>query len=191
MSLHKKEGQTEEAARLVFEVKSSLLSGAGDGLFARREIQRGEWFPIRHSPPTFSLSKDPYVENLPIYLPKGVDMESPCVFNGSILTLREISTLPAFSILSSPLTKEMYVHASRATSLFMKANDFAYETAPRRYSLRSSAEQYARRAAQNKLELVLNIVDGPIDPWVAVHVMQSVKQGEEVGITYGHEYALS
>ena len=191
MPLHEKEGQTEEAARLVFEVKPSLLSGAGDGLFARRDIQRGEWFPIRHSAPSFALSEDPYVENLPIYLQRSVDMESPCVLNGSILTLREISTLPAFSTLSSPLTKEMYVHSSRATSLFMKANDFAYETAPRRYSLRSSAEQYARRAAQNKLECVLNIADGSIAPGVAVHVMQDVKKGEEVGITYGYEYALS
>ena len=73
-----------------------------------------------------------------------------------------------------------FVHLKRTASILMKANDLAW-------SPNASLDDYLSRRDRNGLDLVLTF-EGSRSVGVGVCVNQPLRQGDEVGVTYGHDY---
>lgn len=156
-----------------FVVKKSILPGAGSGLFSKDKIEKDTLFPVKHSPPRSKADPAEGYESMPIFLPSNVDMDSPCVVDGILTTLREA---PIQNV------KEQFVHARRSGCIMMMANDLAWKT-------NRSHRKYWGETKKNKLELILNFAENSVS--VSIYANQHIGDGEEVGITYGYDYWTS
>ena len=73
---------------MAFEVRASRVKGAGDGLFAKRDLAAGELFAVPHSRRRFSATCTPDKESLSFSVAEDVDPEGACCRLGVLTTYR-------------------------------------------------------------------------------------------------------
>ncbi len=152
-----------------FEIRPSLILGAGDGVFATRDIRVGELFAIQHSRKRHVAECNAGKESLSFCVSPDIDRHASCCLNGVLTT---------YAVLKPPVTPAMWVHADREG--LMKANDLAWPA--------QNMDEYVMQTKRNAMELVLNFDSQRRPVSVVGCITQDIVRGAEVGITYGYTY---
>ena len=158
-----------------FEVRPSSVTGAGDGLWALRDIPAGAIFPVRHSRKraTSVAMSSAYV--LDAYLRDQTDVDSECVQDGRVTTLRCLDKI------DDECFRPAFFHVNTARESFMKANDLAWRDG-------IDEVEYTLRTRANSVDLINGFdKDGKIVT-IYAYFRHAVCRGQEIGITYGIGY---
>jgi len=160
-------------AQKVFEVRPSSIADAGEGLWAVCDIPKDSIFSIQHTRPRLSANcaKAGY-DVLEYFYDEQSEGDTPCLSNGKLCTLDDMSVC-------DKARRPRYVYARREQPP-MKANDLAWSPG-------IDVGDYTERSVRNKLELILAYTNG-IVTGTYVLANQNITAGEEVGITYSHDY---
>lgn len=158
------------AQPLSFVVKTSTIPGAGDGLFAREDIEAGTFMYVRHSRPITRLEKTKLFA-LNYYIDDTVCDEAMCVCEGKQRRLGDIRS----SLHASVFSKRYVIGKDD----FMTANDFAWPS--------RTQKKYNANSHRNQLEFVM-VVEAGVLMGIAAHFLCRVAKGEEIGCTYGWDF---